>query len=519
MCAIAALVLAACSTGMDTGATAPAAAIPAPMPRAEQAMAAARTHVAKHEKAIVRELRDLLALPNVATNLSDIKRNARALTDMLERRGIAARILETPGAPVSVYGELKTPGATTTMLFYAHFDGQPVEPLEAWATPPFKPVLRDGRLEDKAPIVAWDQATYPLADDARIYARSASDDKAPIIAMLAAIDALHTAGLEHSVNLKFFLEGEEEAGSPNLARTLAANRDLLKSDIWIFGDGPIDPRGLARIALGARGVVSFQLTVYGAATSLHSGHYGNVAPNPAARLAHIIASMRSPDGRITIEGMTADAPSPAARSLARDAFDTAGMLKGPHIKETESGLSYGEAVLRPSLNVTQLSYGGTGPQRNAIDPSAAAGFDVRLTPGRALDNVRTRVEAHIRGLGYTLVDGEPTAGQRLAHTHLAQINWGERGYNAAMAELDNMHVQRVIAVMRAATKNEVRVAPIMGGSLPIAPIGEVLGAPFVIVPIVNADNNQHAPNENLRMREFRRGIELYAALLAELGAR
>jgi len=514
--ALFALALVACETNTNSAVMTPAPA-PPPMPRAEQAMVAARTHVTTHEKAIVAELRSFLALPNVASDLSDIRRNATALMTMLKRRGVTARVLETPGAPVSVYGELNTPGATTTLLFYAHFDGQPVEPLAAWVTPPFKPVLRSGRLEDKAPIVPWDKATYPLTDDARIYARSASDDKAPIVAMLAAIDALRAARMPLSVNLKFFLEGEEEAGSPNLARTLAANRALLASDVWVFGDGPIDPRGLPRVALGARGVISFQLTVYGPAMSLHSGHYGNVAPNPAARLAHLIASMRAEDGRITIEGFAADEPSPQARALARDAFDTPGMLAGPQVKATESGLSYGESVLRPSLNVTQLTYGGTGPQRNAIDAQATAGFDVRLTPGITVADVRARVDAHIKAQGYVLVDAEPTAEQRRSNTRLARVNWGELGYNAAMAPLDNAQVQRVIAVMRAATKDEVRIAPIMGGSLPIAPIGEVLGTPFVIVPIVNADNNQHAPNENIRMREFRRGIELYAALLAATG--
>jgi acetylornithine deacetylase/succinyl-diaminopimelate desuccinylase-like protein len=487
------------------------------MPRAEQAMAAARAHVAAHEQAIVRELRDLLALPNVAANHADIRRNAKALVAMLERRGVAARVLETPGAPVSVAGGLETPGAATTLLFYAHFDGQPVEPLDAWATPPFRPVLRAGRLEDEAAIIPWDKARYPLADEARIYARSSSDDKAPIVAMLAALDALRAERVPLSVNLKFFLEGEEEAGSPNLARTLAANRALLKSDIWIFGDGPIDPRGLPRVALGVRGVISFRLTVFGPAASMHSGHYGNVAPNPAARLAHLIASMRASDGRITIAGLAAPAPSPEARALAREAFDTQGMLAGPKLAETESGLAYGEAIMRPSLNVTQLAYGGTGPQRNAIDPAASAGFDVRLTPGLSIAQVRERVEAHIRAQGYALVAGEPTEDERRAHAHLAHIEWGELGYAAAMAPLADPHVRRVIDVMRSATSGEVRVAPLMGGSLPISPIGEVLGAPFVIVPIVNADNNQHAPNENLRLREFRRGIELYAALLAAMG--
>ncbi len=488
-------------------------------PAVESATEAARAHVAANEAAIVKELRDLLALPNVASNPRDIRRNADALVAMLKTRRIAARVLETPGAPVSVYGELGAPGAAHTLLFYAHFDGQPVEPLEAWATPPFKPVLRSGRLEDGAAIVPWAKARYPLADEARIYARSASDDKAPIVAMLAAIDALRAAKLPLSASVKFFLEGEEEDGSPNLSRTLAAHQDLLKSDLWIFGDGPIDPRGLPRLALGVRGVASFRITVFGAATSLHSGHYGNVAPNPGARLAHLIASMRAPDGRITIAGFgkAVDPPSKQARMLGREAFDTEDMLARPAIAETESGLSYGESILRPSLNVSQLSFGGTGPQRNAIDPEAVAGFDLRLTPGLDPKEARVLIESHLRKEGYYLVDQAPTPEERRAHSAIARLEWSGEGYPSAMTSPDEPVVARIIAVMQEATGGEVRIAPILGGSLPIAPIGDVLGAPFVIAPIVNADNNQHAPNENLRMREFRRGIELYAALLSAGG--
>src|SRR5690606_21717493 len=293
-------------------------------------------------------------LPNVATNPDDIRRNADVLVAMLERRGISARVIETPGAPANVYGELSTPGATRTLLFSAHFDGQPVEPLDAWVTPPFTPTLRSGRFEDDAAIIPWERATYPLADDARIYARSASDDKAPIVAMLAAVDAMRAANIPLSANLKFFLEGEEEAGSSNLARTLELHRDLLASDLWLFGDGPIDPRGLPRVALGVRGIVSFRLTTYGPTTSLHSGHYGNVAPNPAARLARLITSMRDDQGRITIDGFNAAAPTREALALAREGYDTADMLRGPEIAEAEAGLSYGESILRPALHVTQL---------------------------------------------------------------------------------------------------------------------------------------------------------------------
>ncbi|MEX0735284.1 MAG: M20/M25/M40 family metallo-hydrolase [Steroidobacteraceae bacterium] len=482
-----------------------------------QALAAAAAHVAAHEEAIVGELRALLALPNVATSEADIRANAALLVKMLEKRGIAARVLETPGAPVAVFGELAAPGATRTLLFYAHFDGQPVEPAASWKTPPFEPVLRAGKLEDGAAIVDWADATHPLAGEARIYARSSSDDKGPIVAMLAAIDALAAAKIPLSANLKFFLEGEEEAGSPNLARTLATHRDVLRSDLWLFGDGPIDPGGLPRLALGVRGVMGFRLTVFGAASSLHSGHYGGFAPNPGARLAALIASMRAPDGRITIEGLDAPAPTPAALELARTAFDTPGMLAAAGIGVAESGLDYGESILRPSLNVTQLLYGGSGPQRNAIDPEASAGFDLRLTPGMSVGEARLAIEAHVRANGYVLFDRSPTPAERVAHPRLARFDWGDDGYPAAMASPDHAGVARVMAVMREATDGEVRIAPLMGGSLPIASIGEVLGTPFVIAPIVNADNNQHAPNENLRMKEFRRGIGLYAALLAEAG--
>jgi acetylornithine deacetylase/succinyl-diaminopimelate desuccinylase-like protein len=482
-----------------------------------RALAAAERHVAAHEAGIVGELREFLALPDVASNEADIAANAELLVKMLERRGVAAERLETPGAPVAVYGERRAKGAKRTLLFYAHFDGQPVGPEAAWHSPPFQPTLRDGKWEDGAKAVAWSDARFPLSDDMRIYARAASDDKGPIVAVLAALDALDAAKIPLSANLKFFFEGEEEAGSPHLAETLAAHRGLLNADLWLFGDGPIDPRGLPRVVLGARGVMGFRLTVYGPATSLHSGHYGNVAPNPGARLAALVDSMRAGDGTITIAGLDAPPPSPAALALAKEAFDTAGMLDSAGVGETESGLDYGASILRPALNLTQLLYGGAGAQRNAIDPEATAGFDLRFVPGMTVDGAKAAIAAHVRKQGYVLLDAPPTAEQRRDHAKLARLDWGDEGYPAAVSAPDEPGVARVIAVAKKATGDAVRVAPLLGGSLPIAPIRDVLGAPFVIVPIVNADNSQHAPNENLRMKEFRAGIGFYAALLAEAG--
>jgi acetylornithine deacetylase/succinyl-diaminopimelate desuccinylase-like protein len=224
--------------------------------------------------------------------------------------------------------------------------------------------------------------------------------------------------------------------------------------------------------------------------------------------------MRAPDGSITVEGLSAPPPSAETLALAKEAFDTPGILATAGIGASESGLDYGGSILRPSLNVTQLVYGGSGAQRNAIDAEATAGFDVRLVPGMAVAGVREAIEAHVRKQGYVLLDGPPSADARRQHARLARFEWGDDGYPAAMSSPDQPEVARVIGVMRRATDGEVRIPPLMGGSLPIAPIGEILGVPFVIAPIVNADNNQHAPNENLRLREFRRGIALYAALLA-----
>ncbi|MEZ4586894.1 MAG: M20/M25/M40 family metallo-hydrolase [Gemmatimonadales bacterium] len=254
-----------------------------------------------NETRIVAELASLLELPNLATNLDDIHRNAQLLITMLERRGIAARKLELPNAAPAVYGELLVPGATRTVVFYAHFDGQPVDSAR-WASPAWTPLLRDGPVERGGKRIPLESPTGRYDPEARLYARSASDDKSPIVAMLWALDALRAAGSKPSVNLKFFLEGEEEAGSPNLREMLSRYRSLLAADLWIMGDGPIHQSRAQQIVFGARGDVGLDLTVYGPSRPLHSGHYGNWAPNPNVELIHLLASMRAEDGRITIEG-------------------------------------------------------------------------------------------------------------------------------------------------------------------------------------------------------------------------
>lgn len=257
-----------------------------------------RQYVATHQQAILDELLQFLAIPNLASDKENIEKNAQAIVAMLGKRGIETRLLRVPGAPPIVVAEVRAPGASKTIAFYAHYDGQPVDASQ-WSTPPWQPVIKDDR----------------------VYARSASDDKAPIIALLAALDALRAAKIKLSVNLKFVFEGEEEAGSPHLATYLEKYADDLAADAWILCDGPVHQSRRPLVYFGARGVVDLEMTVYGPARALHSGHYGNWVPNPIVTLTHLVDSMRDTEARIRIDGYYDDVVpvSPSERSALASA--------------------------------------------------------------------------------------------------------------------------------------------------------------------------------------------------------
>jgi acetylornithine deacetylase/succinyl-diaminopimelate desuccinylase-like protein len=476
-------------------------------------------HRRAHELAVMKELRTLLELPNVAADERDIRRNAALLITMLEQRGAEARLLELDGKLLAVYGELNVPDATRTAVLYAHFDGQPVDELD-WANPPWSPTLRAGRLGDGARIVDWDEVRAPLPDDWRIYARSASDDKSPIVAFLAALDALREAGIAPSVNLKFFLEGEEEAGSANLRALLEHHRSLLGADVWIFGDGPVHSSGRMQVVYGVRGVASTQLTVYGPQRALHSGHYGNWAPNPAVMLARLIASMRDDDGHIRIDGFYDDVrPITTAERQALAALPGVETVLREELAlgRTEgSGEGLMERVLMPALNLTGLAAGGVGLQRrNAIPTEATAALDIRLVPDMDPARVRQQLEAHLRAQGYHVVYDTPSPATLRAHSRVVRMVW-ENGYAAQRTPLDLPAARAVARVVDEMSDPPALHVPMLGGSLPMSIFDQVLGVPLIIVPMVNADNNQHAANENLRIGNFWTGVRTYAGLIAHL---
>lgn len=499
--------------------------IPAPLaPSPQQPDTSLRARVdawrASRETEIVGELTRLLAIPNLASDSVNIRRNAALIVEMLERRGATARILETPGSPPAVYGELLTPGATRTVVFYSHYDGQPVDPAR-WTTPPWTVVLRDGALTAGAREIPFPAAGGRFDPEWRIYARSASDDKSPIVAMLTAIDALKALGRRPSINLKFFFEGEEEAGSEHLGAMLTRNAALLKADLWLFGDGPVHQSRRPQISFGVRGVMGINLTVYGPARPLHSGHYGNWAPNPNVMLAHLIASMRDEEGRILLANFYDDVlPLTAGQRAAMATIPAveAQLMGELRLGRVEGGgASLSELTARPALNVSGISGGRTGSaSANVIVPEATAYFDFRLVPNQRPERVRTMLNAHLKARGYHVVSEDPDSATLRAHPRVIKVT-GDGGYAATGTALELPVSRAVLRAAEAALGEPIIAKPPMGGSLPLHHFVEVLGSPLIMVPIVNHDNNQHAENENLRIKNLWDGIALYAGLLAYLG--
>ena len=479
------------------------------------AAATARRWRESHERAILSELTELLAIPNVSNDDANIRRNAEAVAHLLERRGIASRMLETPGSPPLVVGEIRTPGATRTLVFYAHYDGQQVDPTD-WATSPWQPVLRDGPLEDGGHVVNL-PADGRVNPEWRLYARSSSDDKAAIVAVGAALDALRSAGTPLHSNLKFVLEGEEEPGSPHLAAMLEKYKDALAGDVWLICDGPVHPSRRQQIVFGARGIATIEVTVYGARRELHSGQYAIWAPNPARMLARLIASMQDDDGRVLVdrfyEGIAPLSDS-EQRELAEAPDSDAGLKRELWLGRTEGGKKLIEMINLPSLNVRGMSSARIGGQANNIVPATAtATMDVRLVKG--MDHVQTvaRIIDHIRGQGYYVIDHEPDAQERMSHPKVARVTIGPGGYDASRVSMD-LPISRWLLDIAESVRSPVVRLPTVGGSVPLYMIENILHSPAIMVPIANHDNNQHSANENLRIQNLWDAIELIAAFLA-----
>jgi acetylornithine deacetylase/succinyl-diaminopimelate desuccinylase-like protein len=470
---------------------------------------AAHIYTTAHRGELTHQFSDFLAIPNVAATPDGLRRNADFLLAQLRQRNIDAQLLEIPPtgasqAPAVVYAHIDTPGAHHTIVFYAHYDGQPVTSSE-WDIPtPFTPTLRT------------------VNGEQRIYARSAGDDKAAIFAQLTAIDALRAANIPLRANIRFVWEGEEEAGSPHLEQILSASSSLVHGDVFLICDGPVDQSGAQNVVFGARGDTHLAITLYGPHHGLHSGHYGNWAPNPAMMLAQLLAGMKDENGHVLIphfyDGIAPLSPIEQA-ALARAPVNDPMLMQAFWLGHTENAPAHLLSLInQPSLNINGLSSGATGAHAaNVIPPTATADIDLRLVVGIDWHDQQQRVIDYVRSRGYFVVDQEPTQQILTEHPRVAMIIRDQASYNAVRTPMDLPIAKEVIAAVQSANteggRGQVVLLPTMGGSVPLGAMERAAHTRTITVPIANYDDNQHAANENLRLQNLWNGVETMAALL------
>ena len=471
------------------------------------------------EAAVINDFVDLLSIPNVAVNVADMERNADHITGLLEARGFMTQRLNAGGSPY-IYAELNNPGAAETVLIYAHFDGQPVLE-ENWASPPFSPTLLDAPLKDGGLPVDIDQVKGSFDPEWRLYGRSAGDDKMPIIALIHALDALAANDIDLTVNLKLLLDGEEERGSPTVGRIIDEHRDLFDADLLLFCDGPMHQSRQTQLVFGVRGTTTLDITTYGASRPLHSGHYGNWAPNPIMRMAYLLTSMRDESGHILVDGYYDDVIplSELERAAIAAMPDVTRSLQDELAIHTPEGrgVRLEELITQPAVNTRGMVAGGVGAKgRNIILSSATVSLNLRLVPGQQPKRVREQIEAHVAGQGFHIVYEDPAEEVLRNYEKVAKLEWRGAGYPALRTALDDPASLRLTSLMRLIVPDLI-VTPTMGGSLPLHEFGSRLSAPIIILPLANHDNNQHAENENIRLQNIWDAMSVYGAFLATYG--
>ena len=470
---------------------------------------------------IIDEFRTFLAIPNVAANQQGIQDNAQWIINYMKSKGIEdVGLLSLPNTsvPPVVFGEVKVPGATETIIFYAHYDGQPVDSTKWFpGTHPFKPTLYSGSYEKGATPLPWLTKGINYDWNARIYARGASDDKAGVMAIINAYAQLKALNIKPTVNIKFFFEGEEEAGSPNLEQILEAHKNKLTANMWVICDGPVHQSGKKQLVMGVRGDTHIELTVFGPKRPLHSGHYGNWVLNPAMELVRLLASMKNEKGEVTIKGFYEDViPLTNSEKEALSKVPSVeGQLKnelGINATEREGGLN--DALQWPSLNINGIQSAGVGKlSANVIPTKAIASVDMRLVKGNDWQKQQQKVIDHIKAQGFYVTDKEPTDEERKLYSKLCMVNLDKNSYNAQKTSLDNPYVKRIAKAIEL-TNGEVPIQlPTVGGSLPLFVFEKVLQSSPITVPLANHDNNQHAENENIKLKNFFEGIQLFSSIM------
>lgn len=466
---------------------------------------------------LLQEHRELVSLPCDAHFPEDMHKNAEWLEKAFTKRGFTTQILQTSTVPI-VFAERQVAPDKPTVLFYFHYDGQPVDPSKWDQDHPFVPVLKQQNAAGDWEIIPYKNIENDFNPEWRVFARAAADDKGPIMMFLGALDIMEQQQMEPAFNVKVMLDGEEEIGSAGLLETLEAYKKYYTADHLIIMDGPAHPTNRPTLTFGCRGVASGALTVYGPIVPQHSGHFGNYAPNPVFRLANLLSSMKDDDGRVLIpgfyDGINLDEKTKAIMAGVPD--DEAAIKTRLGVAEAEKvGANYQESLQYPSLNARGISAAWIGRQTRTIVPDkAVVQLGIRLVPESDGDRLLDLLRTHIIGQGYYLLDREPTEEERTQYPKIATFV-GRKAVNAFRTPLDSPTGQWLTkAIEKAHGKEPVRIRT-MGGTVPVTPLIEALGIPAVIVPMVNMDNNQHSPNENLRLGNLYDGVKTCLGILGE----
>lgn len=476
----------------------------------------AEKHIDENGPQILQDFKTLLSMPNVAFDLPNINKNADHIIAELEKRGVETKLLRMVGTPPIVYGYYPVKGAKRTLAFYVHYDGQPVDKTN-WTNDPWEPVYYSDAIFNGGTPIEYPTKSSDIDENHRIYARSAGDDKAPIITILSALDMIQSNKIKATSNLVFFFEGQEEAGSRQLQQYLNDNRELVDEiDLWLFCDGPIHQSRRPQLVFGVRGVTGMEITTYGPNRPLHSGHYGNWAPVPGQLLSNLIASMKDEDGNVLIDGYYDDVEPLSElekEALANIPPIDEDLKQELGIYDPEGTESYNERLLRPSLTIKGLSSGNTGKlARNVVPATATASIGIRLVKGCDPEKQKDLVEAHIRKQGFHIVREDPDQETRMKYPKIAKVTRSS-GYPAARTSMDLPIIQDVIKRSKDVAGEDLLLLPTLGGSLPLYLFTDELQKPAIILPIANHDNNQHAEDENMRIGNLWYGIKLMGALM------
>ncbi|PDT63954.1 peptidase M20 [Bradyrhizobium ottawaense] len=440
-------------------------------------------HIDQNKDQFVSRLIDYLRNPSISAHDIGIREVAGLLVSMLNRLGFEARTISTSGHPMVMGRWERAPGAPTVLL-YGHYDVQPPDPLAEWISPPFEPTIRDGR----------------------IYARGAGDNKGQHFAQMLAVESFLAAHGRLPCNVLILLEGEEEIGSPHIEEFVRANRDILKADLVVTADGPVHESGRPVVAYGVRGIAAFELRARSANRDLHSGGFGGVVPNPIWTLVHLLGTMKNPAGEITIEGFYDNVKPPTElerAAAARLPLDERAIKEALGLTRLDAPLDRpvsDRLMFHPTLTINGLhgGYGGQGSM-SVLPREAVVKCDARLVDGQTPQDVLTKIEAHVR-------------------RHAPDVEFvRQEAMLPSKTPLDSPFSEIVQQAVQIGQGVAPLIYPSMGGSLPDYVFTKMLGTHAFVVPYANADEANHAPNENLKIEYFINGIRTGAALLEGLG--